>query len=166
MDLSVKWRCVDVSAPITKEGFERLHAELKRLKNEGRPEIARALEEAIGHGDLKENAEYHSAKDKQGMIEARIRQLESILGDSQVVDPKAQAGDTIAFGANVTVVDLETEKKSTYQIVGEHESDLDQGRISITSPLARALMGKAVGDDVAFETPKGGRELEIAKVSY
>lgn len=155
-----------MTAPITKEGFERLQGELKRLKNEERPAIARALEEAIGHGDLKENAEYHAAKDRQGMIEARIRQVESILGDSQVVDPQAQAGDTIAFGAHVTVVDLETEKEATYQIVGEHESDLDQGRISITSPLARALMGKAIGDDVEFETPKGGRELEITKVTY
>jgi transcription elongation factor GreA len=88
------------------------------------------------------------------------------LGDSHVVDPKAQAGDTIAFGARVTVLDLETEKQSTYQIVGEHESDLDQGQISITSPLARALMGKAVGDDVAFETQRGARELEISKISY
>ncbi len=155
-----------MTAPITKEGFERLQGELKRLKNEERPAIARALEEAIGHGDLKENAEYHAAKDRQGMSEARIRQAESILGDSQVVDPQAQAGDTIGFGAHVTVVDLETDKEATYQIVGEHESDLDQGRISITSPLARALMGKAIGDDVEFETPKGGRELEITKVTY
>ncbi len=155
-----------MAAPITKEGFERLQVELKRLKHDERPAIARALEEAIGHGDLKENAEYHAAKDKQGMIEARIRQVEAILGDSQVVDPKAQAGDTIAFGARVTVIDLETDKESTYQIVGEHESDLDQGRISIKSPLARALMGKAVGDDVEFETPKGARELEIAGISY
>jgi transcription elongation factor GreA len=155
-----------VATPITKEGFERLQEELKRLKNEERPAIARALEEAIGHGDLKENAEYHAAKDKQGMIEARIRQIEAILGDSQVVDPRAQAGETIAFGAHVTVVDMETDKESTYQIVGEHESDLDLGRISIKSPLARALMGKEVGDGVEFETPKGARELEIAKISY
>jgi transcription elongation factor GreA len=159
-------RQFDVTTPITSEGFERLQTELKRLKHEERPAIARALEEAIGHGDLKENAEYHAAKDRQGMAEARIRQIEAILGDSQVVDPKAQAGDTIAFGAHVTVLDLETEKQSTYQIVGEHESDLDQGQISITSPLARALMGKAVGDDVAFETPRGARELEISKISY
>jgi len=157
---------LNVATPITIEGLERLHVELKRLKHEERPAIARALEEAIGHGDLKENAEYHAAKDRQGMAEARIRQIEAILGDSHVVDPKAQAGDTIAFGAHVTVLDLETEKQSTYQIVGEHEADLDQGQISITSPLARALMGKAVGDDVAFETPRGARELEISKISY
>lgn len=155
-----------MATPITNEGFERLQDELKRLKNDERPAIARALEDAIGHGDLKENAEYHAAKDRQGMIEARIRQVEAILGDSQVVDPKAQAGDTIAFGAHVTVVDPETEKESTYQIVGEHESDLDKGRISIMSPLARALMGKGVGDDVEFETPKGARELEIARIIY
>jgi transcription elongation factor GreA len=155
-----------VTSPITPEGYERLQEELKRLKNEERPALGRVLEEARGHGDLKENAEYHAAKEKQGLMEARIRQLEGILGDSQIIDPKRQSGNRIAFGAHVTVVDLETEKESSYRIVGEHESDLDQGMISIKSPIARALMGKAVGDDITFETPKGSRELEITSVSY
>lgn len=153
-------------SPITPEGYERLQDELKRLKSEERGNISRALEEARGHGDLKENAEYHAAKEKQGLTEARIRQLEGILGEAQVIDIKRQPNDRIAFGAQVTVVDLETEKKASYRIVGEHEADLDQGRISIVSPLARALMGKSVGDDVVFTTPKGERELEITAISY
>ena len=153
-------------SPITPEGYERLQAELKRLKSEERGAISRALEEARGHGDLKENAEYHAAKERQGLTEARIRQLEGILGESHVVDLRRQPADRIAFGAHVTVVDLETEKTSTYQIVGEHESDLDKGRISIISPLARALMGKSVGDDVVFTTPKGERELEVTAIRY
>ena len=155
-----------MSSPITQAGYERLQEELRRLKYEERAAIARALEEARGHGDLRENAEYHAAKDRQGMTEARIRQLEAVLGESQVIDPRRQPTGRIAFGAQVTVVDLETEKEATYQIVGEHEADLDQGRISIKSPIARALMGKSVGDDVAFETPKGSRELEITGISY
>jgi len=155
-----------VPSPITPEGYDRLQEELKRLKSEERGNIARALEEARGHGDLKENAEYHATKEKQGLTEARIRQLEGILGDSQVIDLNRQPSSRIAFGAHVTVVDLETEKQASYQIVGEHESDLDQGRISIVSPLARALMGKAVGDDVVFNTPKGERELEITAIRY
>tara|TARA_B100000676_G_scaffold313409_1_gene394359 strand:- start:1035 stop:1505 length:471 start_codon:yes stop_codon:yes gene_type:complete len=155
-----------VSSPITPEGFERLSAELKRLKNEDRHAISRAIEEARAHGDLKENAEYHAAKDKQGLTEARIRQLEGALGEAQVMDPKRQPPGKVGFGAHVSVVDLETEKEATYQIVGEYESDLDEGRISIKSPIARALMGKELGDDVAFKTPKGERELEITAISY
>ncbi len=153
-------------SPITSEGYERLQDELKRLKNEVRPEIGRALEEARGHGDLKENAEYHAMKEKQGLTEARIRQLEGALGDAQVVDIRRQPTDRVAFGANVTVLDLETDKEASYRIVGEFESDLDLGRISIISPLARALMGKVVGDDVAFTTPKGQRELAVTAISY
>ncbi|MBC6440453.1 MAG: transcription elongation factor GreA [Rhodospirillales bacterium] len=151
---------------MTPDGFERLSAELKKLKNEDRHAISRAIEEAREHGDLKENAEYHAAKDKQGLTEARIRQLEGILGESQVIDPKRNPGDKIAFGAHVTVVDLDTEKEASYQIVGEYEADLDASRISIKSPIARALMGKELGDDVAFKTPRGERELEITSISY
>ena len=153
-------------SPITPEGHERLREELRRLKFEARPEIARALEEARGHGDLRENAEYHAAKDRQGLTEARIRQLEGVLSDAQIVEPGTARPDRIAFGAQVTVVDPETEKRSSYRIVGEHESDLDRGLISITSPLARALMGRSVGDDVVFTAPGGERELEIAAISY
>ena len=155
-----------MSSPITPEGFERLSAELKRLKNEERPAIARAIGEAREHGDLKENAEYHAAKDRQGLTEARIRQLEGILGEAKVIDPGRQPSDTVGFGARVTVVDLETGKESSYRIVGEHEADLDRGRISIKSPIARALMGRELGDDVAFETPKGERELEVTGIDY
>ena len=120
-----------VTSPITPQGFERLSVELKHRKNVERHEISRAIETAREHGDLKENAEYHAAKDKQGMAEARIRHLEAVLGEAQIVDPKKQPSSKIGFGAFVTVVDLETEVEATYQIVGEHESDLDQGRISI-----------------------------------
>ncbi len=155
-----------MSSPITPEGFARLSAELKRLKNEERHAIARAIGEAREHGDIKENAEYHAAKDRQGLIEARIRQLEGVLGEARVVDPGRQPSRKVGFGAHVTVVDLETGKESSYQIVGEHEADLDRGRISIKSPIARALMGGELGDDVAFETPKGGRELEITAIGY
>jgi transcription elongation factor GreA len=155
-----------VTSPITPQGFERLSVELKHRKNVERHEISRAIETAREHGDLKENAEYHAAKDKQGMAEARIRHLEAVLGEAQIVDPKKQPSSKIGFGAFVTVVDLETEVEATYQIVGEHESDLDQGRISIKSPIARALMGKEVGDDVEFKTPKGERELEIKVIEY
>ena len=155
-----------VTSPITPEGFKRLSDELKHRKNVERHEISRAIETAREHGDLKENAEYHAAKDKQGMAEARIRHLEGALGEAQIVDPKKQPSSKIGFGAFVTVVDLETEKEATYQIVGEHESDLDEGRISIKSPIARALMGKEAGDDVAFKTPKGERELEIKAIKY
>lgn len=155
-----------MSSPITPEGFERLSAELKRLKNEERPAIARAIGEAREHGDLKENAEYHAAKDRQGLTEARIRQLERILGEAKVIDPARRPARKVGFGAHVTVVDLETGAESSYRIVGEHEADLDRGRISIKSPVARALMGREPGDDIAFDTPRGERELEIVAIDY
>ena len=155
-----------MSSPITREGFDRLSLELKRLKHTERHAVAQAIGEAREHGDLKENAEYHAAKDRQGMIEARIRQLEGILGEARVVDPARQPAEKVAFGAWVTVVDLETGERSSYRIVGEHEVDPEHARISIRSPLARALMGRREGDDVTFETPKGEREIEIAGISY
>ena len=155
-----------MSHPITPEGYERLSLELRRLKHTERYAIARAIEEAREHGDLKENAEFHAAKDRQGMVEARIRQLEGILGEARIVDPRRQPGGRIAFGAHVTVVDLDTEVESSYRIVGEHEVDPDRGLISIRSPIARALMGKELGDDVAFSTPKGEREIEVTAISY
>ena len=152
--------------PMTQEGFERLSLELKRLKNSERHAISRAIEAAREHGDLKENAEYHAAKDRQGFVEARIRQLEGVLGEAQVINPDRQPRDRVAFGARVTVVDLDTGDEVTYRIVGEHEADTDMGLISIRSPIARALMGRESGDDVSFATPKGQREIEITAIDY
>ncbi len=151
---------------MTQEGFERLSLELKRLKNTERHAISRAIEEAREHGDLKENAEYHAAKDRQGFVEARIRQLEGVLGEAQIINPDRQPRDRVAFGARVTVVDLDTGDEVTYRIVGEHEADTDRGLISIRSPIARALMGRESGDDVSFATPKGQREIEITAIDY
>ncbi len=151
---------------MTPEGFERLSLELKHLKNKERHAISRAIEAAREHGDLKENAEYHAAKDRQGFVEARIRQLEGVLGEAQVINPGRQPRDRIAFGARVTVVDLDTGDEATYRIVGEHEADTDKGLISIRSPIARALMGREAGDDVSFATPKGQRDIEITAVDY
>ncbi len=151
---------------MTREGFERLSLELKRLKNSERHEISRAIEAAREHGDLKENAEYHAAKDRQGFVEARIRQLEGVLGEAQVINPDRQPRDRVAFGARVTVVDLDTGGEASYRIVGEHEADTDEGLISIRSPIARALMGRESGDDVSFATPKGQREIEITAIDY
>ena len=151
---------------MTREGFDRLSLELKRLKNSERHKISRAIEAAREHGDLKENAEYHAAKDRQGFVEARIRQLEGVLGEAQVINPDRQPRDRVAFGARVTVVDLDTGGEATYRIVGEHEADTDKGLISIRSPIARALMGRTSGDDVSFATPKGQREIEITAIDY
>ena len=155
-----------MSQPITPQGFERLSIELKHLKHTERYRIARAIEEARGHGDLKENAEYHAAKDKQGMVEARILLLEGALAEARIIDPSRQPAGKVAFGARVTVVDLVTEVEASYRIVGEHEIDPDQGVISIKSPIARALMGRKLGDDITFTTPKGEREIEITDISY
>ncbi len=155
-----------MSQPITPEGFERLSLELKHLKNTERYAIARSIEEARAHGDLKENAEYHAAKDRQGMVEARITQLEGVLGEARIIDPSRQPSGKVAFGARVTVVDLVTEVEASYRIVGEYEIDPDQGLISMKSPIARALMGRELGDDITFTTPKGEREIEITDISY
>lgn len=154
-----------MASAMTREGFDRLSRELKRLKEE-RPALARAIGAAREHGDLRENAEYHAARERQGLTEARIRQLEAILGEARVVDPSRRPSGKVAFGARVTVVDPETGSEATYRIVGEHEADLDRGLISRASPLARALMGKEAGDDVEFQTPKGTRALEVTAVSY
>lgn len=154
-----------MASAITREGFDRLAAELRRLKEE-RPAIARAIGAAREHGDLRENAEYHAAKEKQGLAEARIRQLEGILGEAQVVDPSRRPSSKAGFGAHVTVVDLENDKEVTYRIVGEHEADVERGLISLASPLARALMGREEGDGVEFQTPRGMRELEVTGIRY
>lgn len=152
--------------PVTKIGFARLTEELHDLKSVQRPEVIESIAIAREHGDLKENAEYHAAREQQSFIEGRIRELESVTGRAQVIDPTELSGDTIRFSATVTVVDEETDDEETYQIVGDYESDMDKGKLSISAPVARALIGKSEGDSVAVKTPKGTRDYEILKVEY
>lgn len=153
--------------PMTKEGHIALEAELKNLKSVRRPEIIEAIATARAHGDLSENAEYHAAKEQQSFIEGRIIELESVIGKAQIIDPAAFAGDTIVkFGATVTVIAEDSDAEDTYMIVGEYETDTDKGRVSITAPIARALIGKSVGDTVEVRTPKGPRSYEILKIVY
>lgn len=152
--------------PMTPRGMAALEKELKHLKSEERPAIIRAIAEAREHGDLSENAEYHSAREKQGFIEGRIKELEGVISLAEVIDPTKMAGDTIKFGATVTLVDEDTEEETSYQIVGEHEADIENGLLNIRSPLARALIGKEEGDSVEVRTPGGTRDYEITSVSY
>ena len=151
---------------MTLEGFDRLTAELKHLKTVARPEVINAIAEARAHGDLSENAEYHAARERQSFIEGRIAELEDKLSRSEVIDPTRLSGDRVKFGATVTVVDEETEEETSYKIVGVDEADLKIGRISVTSPMARALINKAVGETVEVATPKGRRSYEILAVSF
>ncbi len=152
--------------PMTAKGFEMLEAEIKRLKTEERPAVIRAIAEARAHGDLSENAEYHAAKERQGFIEGRVLELEDLLSRAQVIDVSKLSGKTVKFGATVTVVDEDTDKKLKYQIVGDHEADLAQGKISISSPIARGLIGKSVGDSVEITSPGGSKSYEILKVEW
>lgn len=152
--------------PMTASGYVGLEAELKNLKSVERPAIIVAIAEARAHGDLSENAEYHAAKERQSFIEGRILELEDKISRAQVIDVSKLSGKVVKFGATVTVVDEDTEKKSKYQIVGDIEADFSKGLISISSPLARALIGKSVGDSVDVNTPGGGRTYEIAKVEW
>ena len=151
--------------PLTRAGFTRLEAELKHLKSVERPEIIAAISEARAHGDLSENAEYHSAKEKQSFIEGRIKELEGVIGLADVIDPTKLSGG-IKFGATVEVVDEDTDEEKTYQIVGEYEADIENGKLNIKSPLARALIGKDEGDSVEVRTPGGEKSYEILKISY
>ena len=152
--------------PMTAVGYDQLNEELKKLKFEERPAIVAAIEEARSHGDLSENAEYQTARDKQSFIEGRIQDLEAALSLAQVIDPKTLSGDTVLFGATVDVTDLETDKKQTYQIVGQYEANLEKGLISYISPLATALIGKAKGDIVEVQTPKGEKAYEILAIRF
>jgi transcription elongation factor GreA len=152
--------------PMTVEGHQALEAVLQRLKSEERPRIIQAIAEARAHGDLSENAEYHSAKDAQGMNEAKIADLEDKLGRADVVDPTLMSGDSVKFGATVKLVDEDTDDEVTYKVVGDLEADVKQGKVSISSPIARALIGKAEGDSVEVTTPKGSRSYEILKVHW
>jgi len=151
--------------PMTRAGHSALEAELKQLKSVERPAIIKAIAEAREHGDLSENAEYHSAREKQSFIEGRIKELEGIISLSEVIDPKALSG-AIKFGATVTLVDEGTEETKTWQIVGEHEASIEKGLLNIRSPIARALIGKDEGDSVEVRTPGGEKSYEIVKIAY
>lgn len=152
--------------PITSEGYTKLKEELSHLKQVQRPAAIEAISEARGHGDLSENAEYDAAKERQGHVEGRIRELEHKLASAEVIDIESLSGDRVMFGATVALVDLESDQEVTYQIVGVDEADIDRGRISVRSPMARALIGKQPGDDVTLVAPGGTREFEIQDVHY
>ncbi|MEN8723453.1 MAG: transcription elongation factor GreA [Alphaproteobacteria bacterium] len=152
--------------PMTIAGYQRMEEEFKRLKTADRPAVIQAIAEAREHGDLSENAEYHAAKEQQGHIEARIQELESKLSRAQVIDISEFSGDTVKFGATVEIVDEDTDEERKFQIVGEDESDPKGGQISLTSPIARALINKTVGDSVEVNTPGGAKSYEILSVSF
>ncbi|HLT78181.1 MAG TPA: transcription elongation factor GreA [Ferrovibrio sp.] len=152
--------------PMTETGYQRLEAELKNLKTVERPSVIRAISEAREHGDLSENAEYHAAKERQGWIESRILELEDKLRRAEVIDVSKLSGDKVMFGATVVLADEDTDEKSTYQIVGADEADIKAGLLSITAPLARALVGKAEGDSVEVSTPGGTKAYEIVSVAF
>ncbi len=150
---------------ITRAGHTALNDELKTLKSVERPAVIRAIAEAREHGDLSENAEYHAAREKQGFIEGRVKELEAILGRAEVIDPAKLSGP-VKFGATVKLVDEDTDEERTYQIVGEPEADIESGRLNIKSPLARALIGKDEGDSVEVHTPGGDKAYEILSIAY
>ena len=151
--------------PLTRAGYDKLDAELRHLKSVERPEIIAAIAEARAHGDLSENAEYHSAKEKQSFIEGRIKELEGVISLAEVIDTSKLSGP-IKFGAVVRLVDEDTDEERTYQIVGEYEADIENGRLNVRSPLARSLIGKTVGDSVEVRTPGGEKSYEVLAVSY
>ena len=151
--------------PMTRAGHTALEVELKQLKSVERPAIIQAIAEAREHGDLSENAEYHSAREKQSFIEGRIKEIEGIISLADVIDPATLSG-TIKFGATVTVVDEDTDEEKTWQIVGEHEANIEKGLLNVKSPIARALIGKEEGDSVEVRTPGGEKAYEILKVVY
>ena len=152
--------------PMTAAGYAALAAELKRRQQEERPRIIAAIAEARSHGDLSENAEYHAAKEAQGHNEGRINELEDKLARAEIIDPSKLSGSVVKFGATVTLIDEDTEEKRVFQIVGESEADVKSGKVSITSPTARALIGKSQGDSVEVNTPGGGKSYEILKVAF
>ena len=152
--------------PMTVEGFKKLVTELHRLKSEERPRIIAQISEARAHGDLSENAEYHAAKEAQGLNEARVSDMEDRLSRAEVIDTSKQSGTTVKFGATVTLADEDSGEKVKYQIVGEGEGNVKDGKISITSPIARALIGKAKGESAEVTTPKGPRSYEVLKIEW
>lgn len=152
--------------PLTQKGFLKLEQELKNLKGVERPNIIAAIAEARSHGDLSENAEYSAAKEKQSFIEGRIQELEAVVSRAQVINPAEIKGNIIRFGATVAVVDVDTDVEKSYQIVGDYEADINDNKISLSSPLAKALIGKEVGDEVIYVAPGGKKTFEVLEVSY
>lgn len=152
--------------PMTAQGLTNLEEELRHLRTVARPEVIRSIAEAREHGDLSENAEYHAARERQSFIEGRVLELEDKMARAVVIDISNLSGKTVTFGATVTLVDEDTEEKLTYQLVGEMEADVKEGRLAVTAPLARALIGKEVGDTVEVNTPKGEKAYEILKVKF
>ncbi|MFI4976001.1 MAG: transcription elongation factor GreA [Caulobacterales bacterium] len=152
--------------PMTAEGYQALDDELKRLKTQERPTVIAAISEARTHGDLSENAEYHAAKERQGWIEGRIAEIEDKIARAQIIDVSKLSGAQVKFGATVSVMDEDTDEEARYQIVGEHEADVRSGKISIASPIARAMIGKEIGDVVEVNTPGGVKAYEILKVEW
>ncbi|MEM6971857.1 MAG: transcription elongation factor GreA [Pseudomonadota bacterium] len=152
--------------PMTKPGYRALNDELHTLKNDERPAVISAIAEAREHGDLSENAEYHAARERQSFIEGRIKELEGLISRADVIDTSKMSGPTVRFGATVQLVDEDTDEEKTYQIVGENEANIEQNKLNMKSPLARALIGKDEGDSVEVQTPRGARSYEILKVSY
>lgn len=151
---------------MTASGYARLEEELKHLRSVARPEVIKAIAEAREHGDLSENAEYHAARERQSFIEGRVAELEDKISRAQVIDPSKLSGETVMFGATVDVADEDTDQESTFQIVGETEAEVKEGRIAVTSPMARALIGKQEGESVEVTTPKGTKAYEILKIRY
>lgn len=152
--------------PITAAGYTRMEAELKQLKTIDRPNVIQAIAEARAHGDLSENAEYSAAREKQSFIEGRIKELEDKISRAEIIDVKTLKGDSVKFGATVTIVDVDTDEESSYQIVSEYEADLKARKISMTAPIARALIGKKTGDSIEVVTPGGTRSYEVLKVAF
>jgi len=152
--------------PMTPSGYAAMKAHLVRLKNVDRPANSRAIEVARGHGDLSENADYSAAKEEQGLIEAKIRELEAKTALAEVIDPTKLSGTRVSFGATVTIEDSDSGEKFTYVIVGEHEADIKKGRMAVGAPIARAMIGKDIGDTFVFTSPKGKREYEVLKVEW
>lgn len=151
---------------MTKEGLTALEDELRRLKSEERPDVIQAIAAAREHGDLSENAEYHAAREKQSFIEGRIAELEDIVSRAEAIDTSEMSGDTIRFGATVMVADADTDEETKYRIVGAMEASLEDGKISVTSPLGKALIGKTIGDVIEVATPGGGKSYEVCEVSW
>jgi transcription elongation factor GreA len=156
----------DMRVPMTQQGYQRLMEDLKRLKSVERPRLVQEIEEARGHGDLSENAEFHAAKDRQSLLDVQIREIEDKLARAQVIEVSRLSGDKVVFGATVTLADGDTGDKIVYQIVGDHEAEPKNGKISVSSPVARALIGKCEGDEVQVRTPTGVRNLEILSLDF
>ncbi len=152
--------------PMTAEGYRALRDELENLKKVERPKIVSEIETARAHGDLKENAEYHAAKEKQGFVEGRIQEIEAKLSNAEVIDVTKLGGDRVVFGATVTIFDIDTDEEKTYKIVGDDESDLKESKISFSSPIAKALIGKSEGDETTIKAPGGDRLVEIVEVEF